>query len=79
MDVVSACCATPYDLFLLGLEFHKADRAVTFDCFSLSIIVIRLGFLFAAEGGGSENLTEFLPCMSAGEIGGLLDWCLPMI
>lgn len=62
MDIIPACCAAPDDFFLLGLEFHEADRTVAFDGPALALVVVGLGLSFAGEGGVFEDVAEFLYC-----------------
>lgn len=48
VDVIPACCFTPDDFLLVGLEFHKADGAVIFNGFSIAGgVVVRVGGLAA--------------------------------
>lgn len=62
VHVVPARCTTPHDVFFVGLEFHEADRAVSFDGLSVAVCVCAgLGFgFFLREGGVVVDLTEFL-------------------
>lgn len=62
VHVVPACCATPHNVFLVGLEFHEADGAVSFDWLSVAVCVcagLGLGF-FLRERGVVVDFAEFL-------------------
>ena len=60
VDVIPACCFAPDDFLLGGLEFHKADRALIFNGFSIAgDVVVRVGRL-VAEGGALVDFAEFL-------------------
>lgn len=60
MDVVPAGCSTPDDFFLVGLELHEADGAVTLDGLSLAGgFVFGVGLL-ATDGGSLVDFAEFL-------------------
>lgn len=60
MNVIPTSSLTPHYLFVLGVEFHEADRTVAVDIFSLAPTIFRRSTHGWACWGFCENLLEFL-------------------